>query len=117
MHSKQRLVGLTALAILLTAAGLVPAAAPAPQPAPSPATQPSFPIPPQGFDQARDGVEKGKVELVEYEATAVTPGLKRPAQIYTPPGYTKDKKYPVLYLIHGSGQDEKAWVQQGRANV
>jgi enterochelin esterase-like enzyme len=30
-------------------------------------------------------------------------------QVYTPPGYSKDKKYPVLYLLHGIGGDETEW--------
>jgi enterochelin esterase-like enzyme len=30
-------------------------------------------------------------------------------QVYTPPGYTKDKKYPVLYILHGIGGDETEW--------
>ncbi len=35
--------------------------------------------------------------------------------IYTPPGYEKSKeKYPVLYLLHGSGGDEDAWADLGR---
>jgi enterochelin esterase-like enzyme len=29
--------------------------------------------------------------------------------VYTPPGYTKEKKYPVLYLLHGIGGDETEW--------
>jgi enterochelin esterase-like enzyme len=37
--------------------------------------------------------------------------------VYTPPGYGKDKKYPVLYLLHGSGDDETGWVKKGSANV
>jgi enterochelin esterase-like enzyme len=82
---------------------------------PPPAQQ--FPVPPQGFDQVRPGVEAGKLETVQYDAGAVAPGTQRPAQVYTPPGYTKAKKYPVLYLIHGLGQDETAWIQQGHANV
>jgi enterochelin esterase family protein len=77
----------------------------------------SSPVPPQGFDQAREGIEKGKVERVEYDGTAVAAGLKRWMQVYTPPGYSPDKKYPVLYLIHGAGQNERAWVQSGRADV
>jgi enterochelin esterase-like enzyme len=99
--------------------GAVPAvgAAPGSQPASQAATFPAFPVPPQGFDQVRQGVEKGKVERVEYEAPAVAAGTKRWMQIYTPPGYTKDQKYPVFYLIHGSGQDEKVWVNEGKANV
>ena len=31
----------------------------------------------------------------------------------TPPGYSKDNKYPVLYLLHGSGDDETGWTTQG----
>ena len=77
----------------------------------------SSPVPPQGFDRSREGIEKGKVERVEYDGTAVAAGLKRWMEIYTPPGYSNDKKYPVLYLIHGAGQNERVWVDSGRANV
>ena len=62
----------------------------------------SSPVPPQGFDRVREGVEKGTLERVDYDATAVAAGLKRWMEVYTPPGYSKDKKYPVLYLLHGS---------------
>jgi len=43
----------------------------------------------------------------------------RRAFVYTPPGYEKEtkKKYPVLYLQHGWGEDETAWANQGRANL
>lgn len=47
-----------------------------------------------------------------------SPGLKmdRRITIYTPPGYEKgNKEYPVLYLLHGAGGDEEAWVTLGRA--
>jgi enterochelin esterase-like enzyme len=39
--------------------------------------------------------------------------------VYTPPGYGKDtkKKYPVLYLQHGWGEDETAWTNQGHVNL
>ena len=37
--------------------------------------------------------------------------------VYTPPGYTSgDDRYPVLYLLHGFGDDESAWSTVGRAN-
>ena len=75
------------------------------------------PVPPQGFDRAVPEAEKGKVERVQYDAPAVGADVKRWTEVYTPAGYSKDKKYPVLYLIHGAGQDERAWVDQGRANV
>ena len=39
-------------------------------------------------------------------------------EVYTPPGYSKDKKYPVLYLLHGIGGNEnREWTGQGVANV
>ncbi|MBN2001293.1 esterase [candidate division KSB1 bacterium] len=43
----------------------------------------------------------------------------RPVVIYTPPGYEKntDKKYPVLYLLHGSTDTEETWTKVGRANI
>ncbi len=45
-------------------------------------------------------------------------GTPRRAFIYTPPGYEDGKdKYPVLYLLHGSGGDEDAWPTMGIANV
>lgn len=39
--------------------------------------------------------------------------------VYTPPGYDAcaDKEYPVLYLIHGGGEDERGWFKQGRADI
>jgi enterochelin esterase-like enzyme len=65
-----------------------------------------YPVPPQGFDQVREGIERGKLERVDYDATAVSPGLRRWMEVYTPPGYSKDKKYSVLYLLHGIGGNE-----------
>lgn len=43
--------------------------------------------------------------------------MKRRITIYTPPGYENSrKKYPVLYLLHGAGGDEEAWIELGRAS-
>jgi enterochelin esterase-like enzyme len=70
---------------------------------------------PQGFDAKREGIDRGKLETVEYDSTTV--GAKRKAQVYTPPGYSKDNKYPVLYLLHGIGGDEYEWTRGGVANV
>jgi enterochelin esterase-like enzyme len=74
-----------------------------------------FAAPPAGFDSRRDGIDRGKLETVEYESTTV--GVKRKAQVYTPPGYSKDQKYPVLYLLHGIGGNEYEWTRGGKANV
>lgn len=43
----------------------------------------------------------------------------RPVVIYTPPGYDQDpsKKYPVLYLLHGTTDTEETWTKVGRANI
>jgi enterochelin esterase-like enzyme len=74
-----------------------------------------FPPPPKGFATRRDGIDRGKLELVEYDSTTV--GVKRKAQVYTPPGYAKDQKYPVLYLLHGIGGDQYEWTKGGSAHV
>src|SRR5947207_10075834 len=78
--------------------------------------QETYPVPPQGFDQVREGIEKGKLERVDYDAPAVSEGLKRWMEVYTPPGYSKDKKYPVLYLLHGIGGDETEWQRFAHPN-
>jgi len=42
-------------------------------------------------------------------------GIARRITIYTPPGYeSSNEKYPVLYLLHGMGGDEEAWIALGR---
>jgi enterochelin esterase-like enzyme len=71
--------------------------------------------PPEGFDRQRGGIERGKMETVEYDSTVV--GIKRKARVYTPPGYSKDQKYPVLYLLHGIGGDENEWPRGGAPDV
>ena len=72
-----------------------------------PDDKPAFDDPPTGFDKKRNGIPHGKLEMIEYESKTV--GTTRRMQIYTPPGYSKDKKYPVLYLLHGIGGDETEW--------
>ncbi len=74
-----------------------------------------FSPPPAGYDARRDGIDRGKLETVEYDSTTVA--VKRKARVYTPPGYTKEKKYPVLYLLHGIGGDENEWVRGGTPEV
>jgi len=66
-----------------------------------------FPDPPAGFNKKRDGIPHGRLEMIEYDSKTV--GTKRKMQVYTPPGYSKQKKYPVLYLLHGIGGDETEW--------
>ena len=71
-----------------------------------------LPPAPKGFDAKREGIDRGKLETVEYDSTTV--GVKRKARVYTPPGYLTDKKYPILYLLHGIGGDENEWVRGGK---
>jgi len=66
---------------------------------------------PKGYDAKRDGIARGKIETVEYESKVGTG--KRKMSVYTPPGYSKDAKYPVLYLLHGIGGDHNEWPRGG----
>jgi enterochelin esterase-like enzyme len=81
----------------------------------TPETAATFTSAPKGFDAKRDGIDRGKLEMIEYDSMTV--GVKRKAQVYTPPGYSKDQKYPVLYLLHGIGGNEYEWTRGGVANV
>jgi enterochelin esterase-like enzyme len=83
----------------------------------APASDPpkELPAPPKGFDQKRDGIDRGGIDNVEYESKAA--GGKRKMVVYTPPVYSKDKRYPVLYLLHGGRDDETGWWKKGAAGV
>jgi len=70
---------------------------------------------PQGFDVARDNIPHGKIDTISYSSATV--GTTRKAIIYTPPGYSKEKKYPALYLLHGIGGDEKEWLNGGHPEI
>lgn len=69
----------------------------------------------QDFDVFKSEIAHGKIDTIVYNSTTV--GSQRRALIYTPPGFDKSKKYPVLYLLHGIGGDEKEWFNQGKPNV
>jgi len=62
-------------------------------------------------------VPHGTVEQVWYPSPTLKQDQRR-MYVYLPPAYhTSNKKYPVLYLLHGGGGDEDAWVTMGRANI
>src|SRR5262245_2997149 len=74
-------------------------------------------VPEKGTDfyDAKD-VPHGQVRAFWYHSKVT--GTPRRAMVYCPPGYDKDtaKRYPVLYLQHGAGEDERGWSNQGRMN-
>jgi enterochelin esterase-like enzyme len=74
---------------------------------------PAFPDPPADVSAEKE-VPHGKLEMVSYDSKSV--GATRKMQVYTPPGYSADKKYPVLYLLHGIGGDETEWQRFAHPN-
>ena len=78
-------------------------------------SQPSVKEAPKGFDVAKTAIPHGKIDTVSYASQTV--GTTRRALVYTPPGFSKKKKYPVLYLLHGIGGDEKEWLNGGHPEV
>ncbi|MCP9753486.1 alpha/beta hydrolase-fold protein [Ferruginibacter sp. HRS2-29] len=68
-----------------------------------------------GFDTIRTSIAHGNIDTIVY--TSKTVDSKRRALVYMPPGYSKKKKYPVLYLLHGIGGDEKEWLNGGQPQV
>lgn len=70
---------------------------------------------PPGFDVVNPNIKAGKIETITYESKTV--GSVRKATVYTPPGFNKKKKYPVLYLLHGIGGDEKEWLNGGNPQI
>lgn len=69
----------------------------------------------RGFDSVRVDSRHGKIDTITYNSKTV--GTKRRALVYTPPGYQKVERYPVLYLLHGIGGDEKEWLNGGSPQV
>ncbi len=77
-----------------------------------------FEIPdPDGSFYELKNVPHGDVLIKNYFSK--TTNAWRHVFIYTPPGYETNisKRYPVLYLQHGGGEDERVWIEMGRANI
>src|SRR5690348_13658752 len=70
----------------------------------------------QDFYALKD-VPHGNVQQILFPSPSTK--TSRRAFVYTPPDYDKDqtRRYPVLYLQHGWGEDENAWSVQGHANL
>ena len=80
-----------------------------------PDDKPAFDDPPADFNEVRDDIPHGKLEMIEYDSKTV--GTRRKMNVYTPPGYSADHRYPVLYLLHGIGGDETEWQRFCKPNV
>ncbi|RYF96591.1 MAG: esterase, partial [Chitinophagaceae bacterium] len=70
---------------------------------------------PPGFDQVSANIPHGRLDSISYKSNTI--GTTRKALVYTPPNFSKKKKYPVLYLLHGIGGDEKEWLNGGNPRV
>lgn len=88
-----------------------PLPSPTPEPSPAPAQKEDARIP-AGYLKFRKEYS-GKIEKIEYVSRDYTkedtPEQVKRANVYLPAGYTADKKYNVLYLMHGIGGDENEW--------
>ena len=70
---------------------------------------------PEAFDKEQADIPHGTVAECVYPSKTV--GVDRKATIYLPPNYSKDKKYPVLYLLHGIGGDHVEWLNGGTPQI
>lgn len=80
-------------------------------------TQSMFLVPGEeaAFLQAAS-VPHGDVRIVHFQSTVL--GSVRRMHIYVPPGYDSARsRYPVMYLLHGGGDDDGGWIAIGRANL
>ncbi len=69
---------------------------------------------PANFTKVRPDIPKGKLETITYNSKSI--GFDRKAVVYTPPNYDANRKYPVLYLMHGIGGNETHWTSLCAAN-
>lgn len=71
-------------------------------------------IPGERTENYFEADKRGNLHQVWYDSPSLN--LNRQMYVYTPYGYeSSDRKYPVLYLLHGGGGDEDAWSTMGRA--
>jgi len=68
-----------------------------------------------GYDLPKSDIPHGKIDTLHYNSSTV--GTQRTTLVYTPPGYSANQNYPVLYLLHGIGGDEFEWLNGGHPEV
>jgi enterochelin esterase-like enzyme len=61
------------------------------------------------------GMPRGRLENIEYDANAAETKIRM--LVYLPPGYPRQAPYPVLYLLHGAGDDETGWQKAGAVDA
>ena len=74
----------------------------------------AYPVP-EDYRTRRPDVRYGEAREVEYDSKTV--GKRRKAIVVLPPEYSEDRKYPVVYLCHGLGQDQTQWLEEGDVPV
>ena len=79
-----------------------------------PDDKPAFADPPAGFNARRDNVPHGELTAVQYDSKTL--GTRRQIRVYTPPGYSANRKYPVLFLLHGIGGNDREWTRACHAD-
>lgn len=74
------------------------------------------PGPESAFHSLQPGVPQGLVSVMSYDSSTL--GTRRRAHVYTPPGYegSGNRRYPVLYLVHGAGDSDDSWTSIGQAH-
>ena len=122
-----RLLSVSACLASFGAAGLSAQSTPAAKPTapasfykvPTPAHPvvilPALPAPEDKSFYAERDVPHGRVEIVKYQTSA---GTEKQMHIYLPPGYDAalERRYPVLYLNHGGGENDTHWTEKGFAH-
>jgi enterochelin esterase-like enzyme len=74
-----------------------------------------FPEAPEGYRTPRADIPHGRIETFEYDSSVT--GTRRKANVYLPASYSPERKYPVLYLLHGIGGDPYEWTGYVKADV
>jgi enterochelin esterase-like enzyme len=74
-----------------------------------------FPEPPADYRSLPASGLQGRLEAFEYDS-AIT-GTRRKVQVYLPPNYSAQKKYPVLYLLHGIAGNQYEWAGYVKADA
>lgn len=73
----------------------------------APDDQRAFAAPPPGFADRRAGVAAGRIDRFAY--TSAETGTRRTANVYLPPGFSSQRGYPVLFLLHGIAGNHEEW--------